>query len=157
VQGFDGDPELKGEVEAADPTAHQALRATGSGGSSNVWHLGSPEFGPTRAGFRASEAQTEKGGGKAETGGDVPNGCRLLISLRFCGFGPNGGHSQGCRKVYANCLVQSLGGPKLRNLQDFGVFQRVSRAFKCIRPTGKGSGPLPVIDFKRNLQNQAQF
>jgi hypothetical protein len=50
--------------------------------------------------------------------------------------------------------VESRSDPKLANLQDFAVFQRVSRAFKGIRPTGKGSEPLPVIDFKRNLQNQ---
>ena len=50
--------------------------------------------------------------------------------------------------------MQSRSGPKLANLQDFAVFKRVSRAFKGIRPTGKGSKPLPVIDFKRNLQNQ---
>jgi hypothetical protein len=46
---------------------------------------------------------------------------------------------------------------KLANLQDFAVFQKVSQAFKGIRPTGNGCGPLPVIDFKWNLQNQAQF
>jgi hypothetical protein len=51
----------------------------------------------------------------------------------------------------------SRSDPKLANLQDFALFQRVLRAFKGIRPTGKGSEPLPVIDFKRNLQNQAQF
>jgi hypothetical protein len=157
VQGFNGDPELKGEVEAADPAAHQALRATGSGGSSNVWHLGSPEFGPTRAGFRASEAQSGKGGGKAETGGDTPNGCRSLISLGFCGFSSCGVRSRRRRKAPANWPMQCRSRPKPANLQDFAVFQRVSRAFKGIRPTGKGSGPLPVIDFKRNLQNQAQF
>jgi hypothetical protein len=50
--------------------------------------------------------------------------------------------------------MESRSDPKLANLQDFAVFQRVSRAFKGIRPTGKGSGPLPAIDFKRNLQNQ---
>ena len=93
---------LKGEVEAADPTAHKALGATGSGGSSNVWHLGSPEFGPTRAGFRASEAQSGKGGGKAETGGDAPNGCRSLISLRFCGFGAGRVCGTGRHRTFAN-------------------------------------------------------
>jgi hypothetical protein len=50
--------------------------------------------------------------------------------------------------------VESRSDPKLANLQDFAVFQRVLRVFEGIRPTGKGSGPLPVIDFKRNLQNQ---
>jgi hypothetical protein len=51
--------------------------------------------------------------------------------------------------------MQSRSGPKLANLQDFAVFHGLLQAFKGIRPTGKGSGPLPVIDFKRNLQNHA--
>ena len=51
--------------------------------------------------------------------------------------------------------MQSRVGPKSATLQDFGVFQRVLQALEGIRPTGKGSGPLPVIDFKQNLQNQA--
>ncbi|MEN8981001.1 MAG: hypothetical protein ABF255_02405 [Planktotalea arctica] len=157
MQGFNGDPELKGEVEAAYPAAHQALRATGSGGSSNVWHLGSPELGPTWAEFRCSEAQREKGGGKAETGGDAPNGCRSLISLSFCGVVADRAHGAGRQRTFANCPAQSRSDPKLVNLQDFAVFQRVLRAFTGIRPTGKGSGPLPVIDFKQNLQNQALF
>ena len=38
------------------------------------------------------------------------------------------------------------------NLQDFAVFQCVSQDFTRIRLTGTGSGPLPAIDFKRNLQ-----
>jgi hypothetical protein len=153
VQGFNGDPEFKGEVETADPTTHQALRATGSGGSSKVWHLGSPEFGPARAEFRCSEAQSGKGGGKAETGGDAPNDCRSLISLSFCGFGAGRVCGAGRCRSLANWLEKSRDGPKSANLQDFVVFKRVSRAFKGIRPTGKGSKPLPVIDFKRNLQN----
>jgi hypothetical protein len=154
VQGFNRDPKLKGEVEAADPTAHQALRAAGSGGSSNVWHLGSPEFGPARAEFRCSEAQTGKGGGKAETGGDAPNGCRSLISLAFYGFSAGRICGTGRCRSRANWLEKSRDGPKSANLQDLAVFQRISRALKGIRPTGKGSGPLPVIDFKWNLQNQ---
>ena len=53
--------------------------------------------------------------------------------------------------------MESRSDPKLANLQDFAVFQRVSRALEGIRSTGKGAEPLPVIDFKRNLQNKALF
>jgi len=48
--------------------------------------------------------------------------------------------------------MQSCGGPKSADLQDFAVFQCRSLLFSGIRPTGKGSGLLPVIDFKYNLQ-----
>lgn len=43
------------------------------------------------------------------------------------------------------------------DLQDFAVFHRHWRAFERIEPTGKGSEPLPVIDFKRNLQFRYGF
>lgn len=38
------------------------------------------------------------------------------------------------------------------DLQGFAVFQRHWQASVRTEPTGKGSEPLPVIDFKRNLQ-----
>jgi len=43
------------------------------------------------------------------------------------------------------------------DLQDFAVFQRHWRASERIEPTGKGSEPLPVIDFKWNLQIRRGF
>ena len=67
------------------------------------------------------------------------------------------GTAKGVEKSMQTAWCRVSATQKLANLQDFGVFQWVSRAFKGIRPTGKGSGPLPVIDFKRNLQNRALF
>jgi hypothetical protein len=73
--------------------------------------------------------------------------------LRFYGFGAGRVCGTGQCRSRANWLEKSRSRAKPPNLQDFAVFQRALRAFKGIRPTGKGSGPLPVIDFKRNLQN----
>jgi hypothetical protein len=155
VQGFNGDPKFKGEVETADPATHKALGATGSWRSCKVWHLVSPGIGPSRVEFRVSEAQTGKGGGKAETGGDASKGCRSLILLCFYEFSTDRVRCERQSTNLASRRARHQGRPKPANLQDLAVFQGVSRALKRIRPTGKGSEPLPVIDFKQNLQKKA--
>jgi hypothetical protein len=82
MQGFDRQVELKGKIEAADPAAQKA-RLAGSAERCCFCHLFSPGPRPAWTGFRALEAQSRQGGGKAVTGGDATKPCRSLISLGF--------------------------------------------------------------------------
>lgn len=123
MQGFNRQVELKGKIEAADPAA-QKTRLAGSGERRCFCHLVSPGRRPAWKGFRALEAQSRQGGGKAVTGGDAPEACRSLISLGFLGIAHRDACQMQCQLTATDDTTRGLGPCCMADLQGFACVSR---------------------------------